>query len=257
MIRFFYFMLLAGTLSLLPACSEDAEFLAEDNTGISGSITRFASLNGFLYALDQNKIKTYSLAQPEQPQLVHELLTDYGLETITIYEGTIYVGSTTSLYILGIDNPAQPVVLSQTNRAEFGFDEGCDPVVVRGNYAFSTVKIVDRVCGTPTTQSALLVYDISNKSQPSLLNLFEMSEPNGLGYKGDYLVVCDAGTDHLELFNIAQPEATFATNLRVPIIDPVDLIIDGSKMIVSTKNNLQIFDVTDMTNIKKIGEIDK
>jgi hypothetical protein len=257
MIRLFTLALLGCTLFLLQCSTDQSESLLSDNGGISGSITRFARLNGFMYVLDQNKIKTFSLAQPDQPILVHELTADYGLETITIYDGTIYVGSTTSLYILNLDVPAEPRILSQTNRASFGFDEGCDPVVVRGNYAYSTVKIVERVCGTPMTFSVLLIYDVSNKAQPSLVYEYEMVEPNGLGIKDDYLIVCEAGSDVLAIFDISQPNLAVLTTFSVPITNPIDLIVDGQKMIVATKTDLQIFDVSDMTRIKKIGQIDR
>lgn len=96
---------------------------------------------------------------------MHTLPTEYGLETIIIYDNTIYLGSKTALYILSIDNPAAPVILSQTERVNFPFG-GCDPVIVKDTYAYSTVKIIENICGQPATQSALLVYDVSNKSAP-------------------------------------------------------------------------------------------
>jgi hypothetical protein len=158
-----------------------------------------------MYMLNPNEVLTYSLANPDQPQHVHTLKTEYGLETIIIYENTIYLGSTSALYILDISNPAAPSILSKTDRVTDQFFSGCDPVVVKDNYAYSTVKIIQNVCGNVSTQSALLVYDVSNKNAPALKGNYELNIPNGLGYKDNYLFVCDEGSDRLEVFDISNP----------------------------------------------------
>ncbi|MBK8968685.1 MAG: hypothetical protein IPM36_18845 [Lewinellaceae bacterium] len=246
--------LLAGlALLLLQACEKDST--AAGLSGKSGSITRFAIHQGYMYVLNLNEVRTYSLTNPDQPVLVHRLETNYGLETIIIYDNTIYLGSSTALYILDISNPAAPVILSQTNR-DVEFLGGCDPVVVKGNYAYSTVKIIQNICGMVAAESALLVYDISNKSAPVLVGTYLLNMPNGLGYKDNYLFVCDAGTDRLEVFDISDPLAlTLLSNFSVNITDPYDLIIEGSKMIVSTQTDFQIFDLQNLPELKRAGLI--
>lgn len=237
------------------ACSKDAASL--EAGGQSGSITRFTAHNGYLYALNPNEVLTYSLADPDRPQLVHRLPTDYGLETIIIYENTIFLGSQTALYILGIDNPAAPVILSQTDRTE-GFFGGCDPVVVQDQYAYSTIKIIQNICGSVSAESALLVYDVSDLTAPVVVGEYALNIPNGLGYKDNYLFICDEGADRLEMFDISNPLALNPlTGFSVAMTDPVDLIVDGNKMIVSTKTDFQIFDLGDLPVLRKIGQIEK
>lgn len=246
--------LLAGFLLLiLPACEKDATNI--DASGKSGSITRFAIHQGYMYVLNLNEVRTYSLQNPDQPVLVDRLQTNYGLETILIYDHTIYLGSSTALYILDISNPAKPAILSQTNR-DIEFFGGCDPVVVKGKYAYSTVKIIQNVCGLVSAQSALLVYDVSVKSAPVHVGTYSLSLPNGLGYKDNYLFVCDEGADRLEVFDISDPQAlTLLGNYSVDITDPYDLIVEGSKMIVSTKSDFQIFDLQNLPELKRTGLI--
>ncbi len=249
-------LLLTLLLALLAtACSKDAD-IAEGLTGKSGSITRFAIFQNHMYVLNLNEVQTYSLQDPDNPVLVHRLPTDYGLETIILYEGTIYIGSTTALYILDVSNPAVPAILSKTDR-EFTFFGGCDPVVVRGNYAYSTIKIIANICGWVSSESALIVYDVSNKTAPVTLGTYPLNIPNGLGYKDNYLFVCDEGSDRLEVFDISNPLALQPTIFAVQITDPVDLIVDGSRMIVSTKTDFQIFDISDITAIRRMGQIQK
>lgn len=245
----------AWTLCFAVACTKDAA--VPDATGKSGSITRFAIHNGYMYSLNPNEVQTYSLQNPDKPVLVNRLATDYGLETIIIYEKTIYLGSRNALYVLDISNPAAPAILSKTNRQDV-FIGGCDPVVVKDNYAYSTIKIIENRCGMVSAQSALLVYDVSDKSKPADKGMYSMNLPNGLGYQGNYLFVCDEGSDRLEVFDISDPLSVKPlSEYAVSLTDPYDLIISGSKMIVSTRTDFQIFDLSALPVLKKAGQISK
>ncbi len=248
-------LLVIGMALLAAACSKDAADFAGAG-GKSGSITRFAVYKNYMYALNLNEVLTYSLQDPDNPALVHRLPTDYGLETIIIYDNTVYLGSTSSLYILDISNPAAPGILSKTDRL-LEFFGGCDPVVVKDNYAYSTVKIIQNICGQVSSRSALIVYDVSDKTAPVTEDTYTLDIPNGLGYKDNYLFVCDEGSDRLEVFDISDPRSLKWTNYSVAVTDPNDLIVAGEKMIVSTKTDFQVFDISDVTAILKIGTIGK
>jgi hypothetical protein len=251
----FKLVLFIGLLFCSFQCSKDqsAEFASE--SGISGSITRFAAYQSYLYALNLNEVQTYDISDADHPKLVNTLATDYGLETITIYDGFVYLGSTTALYILDISNPAAPVILSQTARLE-SFS-GCDPVAVKGNFAYSTIKIIQNICGRVGSESALIVFDVTNKSNPLQITTFPLGIPNGLSIKDNHLFVCDEGYDRIEIFDITDPYNVVWSPISVVITDPVDLIINGNKMIVSTKTNFEIYDISDIAAIKKVGIINK
>lgn len=245
-------LLLAG---LFFSCAKESELVG--TAGKSGSITRFAIFQDFMYVLNLNEVQTYRISKDEKPVLVHELPTDYGLETITIFDGTIFLGSTTALYILDISAPAAPTLISKSDRlADFGFS-GCDPVVVQDNFAYSTIKIIENICGLVSAESALIVYDISDKSAPKAVGQYPMDIPNGLAIKGNHLFICDEGRDQLVIFDISKPEELVETAFTVQLTDPRDLIVDGEKLIVSTKTDFQIFDINDLTQIKKLGRISK
>ncbi len=250
-------LFIISTAMLFFACSKDAAQEAATG-GKSGSITRFALYQHFMYVLNLNEVQTYDIQDKEHPVLVNRLSTDYGLETITIYDNTAFLGSTTALYILDIQtDPSKPTILSKSNRFEdIGFS-GCDPVAVQGNYDYSTIKVIENNCGSISAESALVVYNITNKSAPVVVGLYPLSLPNGLGIKDHYLFVCDEGTDQLIVFDISNPVSVTYTNYSIPLLDPVDLIVDGERMIVSSKTNFYIFDISDITQIGKIGQISK
>lgn len=244
--------------ALLPwSCNDaNADLALGENPGVSGSITRFAVHNGYMYALNPNQIRTYSLQNPDKPQLVHTLNTDYGLETIIVYDNTIFLGSRTALYILGISNPAAPVILSRTERQDELLG-GCDPVVVKGNYAFSTIKIIQNICGRVNARSALLVYDVSNLARPVQVGSWPLNMPNGLGYAGNYLFVCDEGHDHVVVFDISDPRDVKPTNYSFPLNDPIDVIARDNRLIVSAKTEFHFYDISNIANIQPLGRIAK
>ncbi len=248
------FFLLSVALAVFSCSSSDSAFA--DQSGQSGSITRFAVFKGYMYALNQNEVQTYRLKADGDPELVHRLPTDYGLETIFIYDNAIFLGSRTAMYILDVTNPAAPVFLSKSDRLD-SFFGGCDPVVVQGNYAYSTIKIIQNICGRASAQSALLVYDVTNKSAPQQTGVYPLNLPNGLGIKDHYLLVCDEGSDRVEVFDISDPKALKPTLFSFALEDPYDLIIRGETMIVSTKSRFQLYNVRDMADIRPAGSIAK
>lgn len=232
-------------------CSKDASELTKAK-GKSGSITRFAAHNGYMYALDQNRILVYSLANVANPQLVNTVQTEYGLETIIVYENVVYIGSTTALYIMNISNPAAPFIVGKSDREVLR--GGCDPVVVKDNYAYSTVKIIENVCGEVSVVSQLLVYDVSDQTAPTLVGSYDMNIPNGLGYKGDHLFVCDEGDDSVVIFDISNPESLQYQG-SFDLQDPVDVIVDNNRMIISAKTDFNIYNISDIENITPMGSI--
>ena len=249
--KWIYFLIVSV---LLVACSKGESDPLTSAPGKPGSITRFTSYGNYLYVLDQNKIVTYDITNASQPNKVHELVDEYGLETITLYEGTIYIGSRNALYILEISNPAAPSILSKSERIG-DLAGGCDPVAVRNNYAYSTVKIIENVCGQASVSSRLLVYDVTNKANPVLVDEEAMNIPNGLGYKDNTLFVCDEGADRIFLFDITAPAEPVPFS-SFDLVDAVDLIVDGNRMVVSTKTGFSFFDVTNVNSIQPRGHIE-
>src|SRR5690606_30945589 len=79
--------------------------------------------------------------------------------------------------------------------------EGCDPVVVDGDYAYLTMR-GGNDCGQ--LESVLEVIDVSDKSNPTLVARHFLENPYGLGFSGNHLFVCD-GTSGLKVFDKTNP----------------------------------------------------
>lgn len=246
----------AGILALcfLAACS--FEVFQDDDAGQSGSLTRFVIHNGYMYTLNPSEVVTFLIQPDGKPVEKHRLRLDYGLETILIYEGVMYLGSRNGLYIIDIANPELPVLLSATTRPAQLFG-GCDPVAVKDSIVYSTVKIVTNICGVSNSTSALLVYLADDLTDPELLGTYDMSLPNGLGYKEDVLFVCDAGIDNVVLYDISNPADLKEMQWTINVNNPVDLIVHQDRLIVSTENSFHFYDIQDISDIHHLGTFSK
>ena len=164
--------------------------------GTGGSLARFQIVDHYLYAVGTNEMAIFNIQDLAKPVLANTQYAAWNIETMFQAGGYLYLGSTNGMYIYSLNNPALPDYVS-----EFIHWEGCDPVVVDGNYAYLTLR-GGNACGQ--LESVLEVIDVSDKSKPVLVARHELENPYGLGAKGHSLFVCD-GTAGLKLFDKTNP----------------------------------------------------
>lgn len=169
--------------------------LAND-VGVGGSLARFQIVDDYLYTVGQNEMAIFNISNLAQPSLANTQYAGWNIETMFQADGYLYLGGTNGMYIYSLSNPSFPEYIS-----EFTHWEGCDPVVVEGDYAYLTLR-GGNLCGQQ--ESVLEVIDISNKSNPQLVATYILANPYGLGLKDDLLFVCD-GTAGLKIFNKSNP----------------------------------------------------
>lgn len=171
-----------------------------DGTGsisISGSITLFTILGDYLYVIEEgNFLHPIEITVPDAP-VAHDLVQVWaGVETLFPYEDYLFMGTPSGIIIFGTTDPKNPNYLSSLDHAR-----GCDPVVVKDDFAYVTVRS-GGPCGGDVDQ--LDVIDVTNMSNPVLLKSFEMHNPHGLGIDGNTLFICD-GDAGLKVFNATDP----------------------------------------------------
>lgn len=162
-------------------------------SGKGGSMARFAIGGEYLYVLDQTHLQTFSTAS-NTFEMVNEIYTGEGMETIFVQDKYLYVGATTAMYIYNIENPAQPEFVFQYSHLR-----SCDPVVVQGNRAYVTLRTGSRCGGTVNT---LEILDITDRFNPTLVAGYNMKSPHGLAVDGTVLFVCE-GDYGFKVYNIA------------------------------------------------------
>lgn len=163
------------------------------NTGTGGSMARFSIKGDYLYVADEARLSAFDISTPSTPNLLSSEYAGWSIETLFNYEDHLYLGSATGMYIYSIEDPAKPRAVSYLQHVL-----GCDPVVVKDNYAYVTIRGGNE-CQQDFNQ--LDVVDISNKENPFIANTYEMHNPFGLGVKDNWLFVCD-GSAGLKVYDI-------------------------------------------------------
>ena len=164
---------------------------AESTTGTGGSLARFQIVDNYLYTVGNYEMAIFNIQNLAEPVLSNTQYAGWNIETMFQAEGYLYLGSTNGMYIYNLVNPSSPEFVS-----DFTHWEGCDPVVVDGDYAYLTLR-GGNLCGQ--LESVLEVIDISDKTNPTLAARYDLENPYGLGIKDNMLYVCD-GTAGLKLF---------------------------------------------------------
>ncbi|MBC8047934.1 MAG: hypothetical protein H7Y00_14145 [Fimbriimonadaceae bacterium] len=206
---------------------------AAPGIGIAGSTAQFAIVDDYLYCLDSWSMDLFDITNPTHPVQTTTVQMPWNIETIFPYEDYIFIGSTTGVQIYDNSNPATPTFISQ-----FVHIESCDPVVVQGNYAYSTLRSENSFCGGFTNE--LDVIDISDITNPQLSKTYNMSSPYGLGIDNEYLFICDkiAG---LKMYDVSDP-LDMQLLQTVNIQTPIDVIPVNGLLIVITENAFYQYD---------------
>ena len=194
--------LFAGLMlvSLFTHCNKDAARTDSSNqtAGAGGSTARFTIAGNYLYTVDHSSLKSFLITNPNQP--VFKSKTDIGIniETIFPYQDKLFIGSSSSMYIFSLTNPDKPHLVGS---ATYQIRMSCDPVVVKDNAAYATLR-ADGPCGWG--MSSLVVYDVSSLSSPVLKTTLPLTSPYGLGVTENALYVCD-GENGLAIFDVSDP----------------------------------------------------
>ena len=241
--RILPFLIIAG---LFFTCELDME-VSPDTTGKGGSMARFTILGDYLYVVDNENLKVFSIANPASPEYVKTVPIGFEIETIFPFKNRLFVGSKSAVYFFSVTDPANPVQVSEA--IEPTIVRRCDPVVAKDTVAFATLN-VSGPCGG--MESQLVVYNIKDIEHPKKMANRLLSAPNGLGYKDSVLYVCDY--NQLKIFNIGN--AWNPVELK-SISHGVykDVIPFGDLLICWTKTGMLIYNISAPTSPELIEEI--
>ncbi len=164
-------------------------------TGIGGSYARFGLYNDYLYTVDNNWLRSWSVAAA-CPLRSDSVLVGQNIETIFPWKDYLFIGSQTGVFIFDNSNPAHPV-----QKARFDHASGCDPVVCDDQYAYVTIHEGTTCNGT---FNQLDIIGIENLPNASLLKTYPMQRPFGLSVTNEHLFLCDDG---LKIFDKSDPLA--------------------------------------------------
>ena len=180
----------------------------QSSTGVGGSMARFTIYENYLYAVDWHNMKVVDISDPTNPTEKNSIWIGSDIETIFPYGDKLFIGSRSGMFIYDNADPLNPVQLGSFEHAR-----ACDPVFVKDNYAYVTLHSDNIACGGFTDQLDLV--DITDLTNPFLVETFPMDNPHGLSIKGDNLFICE-GDFGLKTFDISDP-ATLDDRLVSPL----------------------------------------
>lgn len=199
------------------------------NSGTGGSMARFNIGGDFLYTVGRSDLQVFDITNLSNPQKLNSHHVGWQIETIFNKEGYLYLGSAAGMFIYSLEDPAFPAYMSEISHVL-----GCDPVVVANDIAYVTIR-GGNLCGQNLNQ--LEVIDVSDKTNPQLLQVYEMDGPYGLGVREDKLFVCD-GSSGLKIYDATNtPELVLKDHF--PDVNAYDVIPTENVLVLIGENILR------------------
>lgn len=217
-------------------------------TGFGGSMARFGIKENVLYIVDRNTLKVFDITSKAKPFNMGDFYPGWNIETMFLTENNMFLGTTTGMVIFDISNPLIPTMKTFFNHAR-----SCDPVVVDDTIAYVTLRS-GTTCGG--TINCLDVVNIKNINSPSMVATFAMSNPHGLGKRGDLLFVCD-GDAGLKIYDASDPK-TVGNKLIYTYanINTYDVIPVGNLLVMIGDDGLYQYDYSDIRSISLLSKIE-
>ena len=220
--------------------------VAVPTVGVGGSMARFAIVDDQLYVVNGSVLQPFTIGDPAKPVKGKTINLNWGVETIFPYRSSLFIGTTSGLYIIDVSNPREPKQLSALSHVR-----SCDPVVVHENYAYVTLRGTS-TCGT-NSQDVLDVIDITDLTSPRRVKTYPVETPYGLGIDYPSLFI-GQGTNGLSVY-----DASNAMDIRVrqtfTNVNTFDVIPLSKTLLVIGKDGLYQYDYSNPANLQLLSKI--
>ena len=213
--------------------------------GVGGSMARFTIASDRLYTVGNSDLDVFDIVNPANPVNTARKHLGWNIETIYPFMDKLFIGSQTGMYVYSINNPNNPIQTGQ-----FHHVRSCDPVIADNQYAYVTLRS-GTACQGFTNELDIL--SLSNFSNPSLLKVYNLTNPHGLSKDGTTLFLCD-GQAGLKIYNAAD-----VMNLQllrqIEGIETYDVIALKGRALVVAKDGLYQYDYSNLSNIRLLSKI--
>ncbi|MCX6208528.1 MAG: hypothetical protein NTZ59_03225 [Bacteroidetes bacterium] len=218
---------------------------SSSSTGKAGSMSRFAIMNNYLYAVSNSTLNSIDITNLQQPIIASKQNIGWNIETIYPFKDKLFIGSQSGMQIYNVDNAMQPTYVSAFSHARL-----CDPVIADDHFAYITLHASANIC--VGTQNELDIVDISNLSNPTLVKRIDLTKPQGLSKDGNTLFVCDDDAG-IRVFDATNP-ANIELKQTLPLLATYDIICNNGIAIVSAKDGIHQYNYSNPNNITKLSK---
>ena len=218
--------------------------------GIAGSLAAFSVIGDFLYVIDEWRLDAFDLEDPCNPVFHTTTEVGWAIETLFPYkDDLLFIGSQSGMFIYSVATPGNPVYLS-----EFQHARACDPVIVKDDIAYVTLRDGTTCLGF---NNQLDVIDVSDVNNPVLMASFNMENPHGLSIKGNTLYLCEGrfGLKAFDLENLEEiDEQLLAQRSDVHAFDVIALPHKDVALVIGDDGFYQ-YDISNPEELNKMSEI--
>jgi hypothetical protein len=216
--------------------------------GVGGSMARFGLFKNMLYVVDQYSLYTFKLNSASDASLLTTTSIGWNVETIFIADNHMFLGTQNGMIVETLEVPESPAQIGSYSHLT-----ACDPVVIKGDLAFVTLKGGITCRGTV---NQLDVIRMSNGySKFELMKSYPMFGPQGIGIDDDLLFICD-GDAGLKIYNSSDPLAISDNMIAsFPLIHAYDVIPMNNYLFMIGEKGFLLYDYTNIQDIKQIGII--
>ncbi len=130
-------------------------------------------------------VQILDLADPGKPELLGFVEIGSRPNKISVHEGFAYVGNSTGLRIVDVRDAMNPVVVG-------GDDSICPLEECEPGRAVYDIEIAGNIAYIAGGEAGLLVYDVSDPSDPRLVNTIEAVRPRRVAVSDDLVFVSGA-----------------------------------------------------------------
>jgi hypothetical protein len=215
-------------------------------TGTNGSISGFAILGNYLYALSYAQLSVIDLSTAADPVLAGQENLSEAYETIYPFGDKLFMGSYNGMYIYDVSDPSAPV-----KQGSFAHVRVCDPVITDGEHAYVTLHSGTSCLGYTNELDILGLTDLSN---PPLLKVYPFTNPRGLAKDGNLLFICD-GEDGLKVYDAGDVNQLSSIK-TLSGFEANDVIAQDGIAVVLAADGLYEFDYNDPRNIHLLSKIE-
>jgi len=209
----------------------------------------FALYDCYLYVIDGAQVDVIDVKENTNPVFANTFRVSWDIETLFPYKDKLFIGSAAGMFIYDNSNPLEPVQLSR-----FVHARACDPVVVKDNYAYVTLRDGTWCQGF---ENQLDVVDVTDLQNPELVATYPMDNPHGLSVKNNELYLCD-GASGLKVFDIKDVEAISDNQLdHIMDLDTYDAIALPNKdvLLVIGADGFYQYDISNPADLKQLSLI--
>lgn len=235
---------LLTSVLLIAGCNENgtgSSAVESGVTGTGGSTARMIISGDYLYAIAGSNVQLLDISTPASPTPWTQVQIDWDIQTLFPYGDYLLVGAADGMHILDNTDPASPEYVG-----DFQHARAVDPVVAQNGVAYVTLK-VDTTQPANGIANQMNVIDITDVTQPVLLDTVAMQGPEGLSVSGDRLYVCDdiAG---LKIFDVSSPAQPVILD-SIAVVDCSDVIATTERLYVINDDGLAQYDLSTGTPV--------